>query len=233
MSSRHSIRPTREGLSSPLAELEIQYGDYAVWQHEWLQGEVLEEQLGYWREQLAGAPRVLELSTDRPRPAVQSYRGARLPLLVELGVKEELEELSRGEGATMFMSLLAAWQVLLSRYTGMEDIVVGTPVAGRNQRETEELIGFFVNTLVLRTDLSGGPTYREVLRRVRELCLGAYAHQEVPFEKLVDELQPERALSYQPLFQVLMTLQNAPRQELQLRGLSLSRLRGETTSTEI
>ena len=221
-----------EGQSSPLAELEIQYGDYAVWQREWLQGEVLEEQLGYWREQLAGAPRVLELSTDRPRPAVQSYRGARLPLLVELGVKEELEELSRGEGATMFMSLLAAWQVLLSRYTGMEDIVVGTPVAGRNQRETEELIGFFVNTLVLRTDLSGGPTYREVLRRVRELCLGAYAHQEVPFEKLVDELQPERALSYQPLFQVLMTLQNAPRQELQLRGLSLSRLRGETTSTK-
>src|SRR6185503_15308449 len=179
------------------------------------------------REQLAGAPRVLELPTDRPRPAVQSYRGAQLPFRVEQEVKEALEELSRGEGVTMFMNLLAAWQTLLSRYSGAEDIVVGTPVAGRNQRETEELIGFFVNTLVLRTDLSGEPTFRELLGRVREVCLGAYAHQELPFEKLVDELGLERELSHAPLFQVMLTLQNAPRETLELRGLRLSQLRAE------
>src|SRR6185503_14809843 len=217
----------REGQSSPLKELEIQYADYAVWQREWLQGEVLAEQLGYWSEQLAGAPTLLELPADKARPAMQSYRGGRLPLLVEPGVTEAVEALSRAEGATLFMSLLAAWQVLLSRYSGQADIVVGTPVAGRNQRETEELIGFFVNTLVLRTDLSGGPTFRELLARVREVCLGAYAHQEVPFEKLVDELGLERELSHAPLFQVLLTLQNAPRATVKLAGLELRGMSGE------
>ena len=215
------------GEPSPLAELEIQYTDYAVWQREWLQGEVLEEQIRYWREQLAGAPRLLQLPTDRVRPAVQSHRGARLPFRLEQRVSEQLEVISRHEGVTLFMTLLAAWQTLLSRYTRSQDIVVGSAVAGRNQRETEGLIGFFVNTLVLRTNFSGDPSFRELLARVREVCLGAYAHQELPFEKLVDELGLERDLSHSPLFQVMLTLQNAPGEALQFAGLELRPMSAE------
>jgi hypothetical protein len=196
-----------EGQESPLEELAIQYGDYARWQREWLQGEVLEQQLGYWREQLADSP-ALELPTDRTRPAVQSYNGRHHYFTIPPEVTQQLKDLSQQEGATLFMALLAAFQLLLSRYSKQEDIVVGTDIAGRNRAETENLIGFFINQLVLRTDLSGGPTFKELLTRVREVCLGAYAHQDVPFEKLVQELRPERIAKRQPFFEVKFVLQN-------------------------
>jgi amino acid adenylation domain-containing protein len=199
----------REGRESPLPELAVQYVDYAVWQREQLKGEPLERHLSYWREQLAGAPELLELPTDHPRPPVQTHRGASVPVELSRELLERLQALGRGEEATLYMVVLAAFQVLLSKYSGSEDIVVGSPIAGRTRREVEELIGFFVNTLVLRTDLSGNPSFREVLRRAREVTLKAYEHQEVPFEKLVAELQPERSLSHSPLFQVLFALQNA------------------------
>ncbi|HEX2081286.1 MAG TPA: condensation domain-containing protein, partial [Longimicrobium sp.] len=170
----------REGRESPLPELPVQYADYAVWQREQLAGEVLDRQLAYWKERLAGAPGLLELPTDHPRPAVQAYRGATVPFEISLELLERLQALGRSEGATLYMTLLGAFQVLLGRYAGSEDVVVGSPIAGRTRREVEELIGFFVNTLVLRTDLSGNPSFREVLRRVREATLGAYEHQEVP-----------------------------------------------------
>jgi amino acid adenylation domain-containing protein len=207
--------------SSPLAELPIQYADYAVWQREWLQGAVLEKQLEYWRQQLGGELPVLELPTDHARPAVQSYAGARQTLRLTAELSEQLRRLSRAEGVTLFMTLLGAFQVLLSRYSGQQEIVVGTPIANRNRKETEDLIGFFVNTLVLRTDLSGDPDFREVLQRVKEVSLGAYAHQDIPFEKLVEELNPERNLSQTPLFQVMLVLQNTPPAEFELPGLRL------------
>ena len=217
------------GHESPLAELEIQYADYAVWQRGWLQGAVLEEQLSYWREQLAGAPAVLDLPTDRVRPPKQSYRGAVHTFALSEELSRELHALSRREGCTLFMTLLAAFQVLLSRYSGQEDISIGTSIAGRTRAETEGLIGFFVNTLVLRTDLSGGGvSFREALRRVREVTLGAYAHQDVPFEKLVEELQPTRELSHSPLFQVMMVMPNAPEEALALSGLALSAEAGQS-----
>jgi amino acid adenylation domain-containing protein len=199
----------REGRESPLPELPVQYADYAVWQREKLAGEVLDRQISYWRNRLAGAPELLELPTDHPRPAVRTYQGAGVPVELSPELLERLQALGRSEGATLYMVLLAAFQVLLSKYSGSEDVVVGSPIAGRTRAEVEELIGFFVNTLVLRTDLSGDPSFRETLRRVRETTLGAYAHQEVPFEKLVAELQPERSLSHSPLFQVMFTLQTA------------------------
>ncbi|HKG81501.1 MAG TPA: amino acid adenylation domain-containing protein, partial [Pyrinomonadaceae bacterium] len=182
----------------------------------------------YWRERLTGAAPVLELPADRVRPAVQSYRGAAARFEVSREVSEGLKELSQREGVTLFMTLLAAFNVLLYRYTGQADIVVGSPIAGRTRAELENLIGFFVNTLVLRTDLSGGPSFRELLGRVRETALGAYAHQDVPFEKLVEELQPERDLSRSPLFQVMFALQNAPQESLRLEGLTLSYLKTES-----
>ncbi|MET0396201.1 MAG: amino acid adenylation domain-containing protein [Longimicrobiaceae bacterium] len=185
-----------------LPELPVQYADYAVWQREHLRGEALERLLAYWRERLEGAPALLELPTDRPRPALQTYRGAHERLELPDGLLERLQGLGRREGATLFMVLLSAFQALLGKYAGSEDVVVGSAVAGRMHREVEGLIGFFVNTLVLRTDLSGDPEFREVLRRVREVTLGAYDHQELPFERLVAELQPERSLSHSPLFQV-------------------------------
>src|SRR6201991_4534612 len=209
------------GQESPLEELAIQYGDYAQWQREWLQGEVLEQKLGYWREQLGELP-VLELPTDHIRPAVQSYTGRRHSFTIPTAVTQQLKEVSQQEGATLYMVLLAAFQLLLSRYSGQEDIVVGTDIAGRNRAETEHLIGFFINQLVMRPDLSGGPTFTELVKRVREVCLGAYAHQDVPFEKLVEELQPERDLSRSPLFQIMFILQNTPRETLQLSDLTLS-----------
>jgi amino acid adenylation domain-containing protein len=197
-----------EGRESPLPELPVQYADYALWQREQLRGEALDRQLSYWRERLAGAPELLELPTDRPRPPVQTFRGTyeRIELSAEL--LEELQALGRSEGVTLHAVVLAAFQVLLSKYNGSEDIVVGTPIAGRTRDEVAELIGFFVNTLVLRTDLGGDPSFREVLGRVREVTLGAYEHQELPFEKLVAELQPERSLSHSPLVQVAFSLQD-------------------------
>ncbi|HLL48050.1 MAG TPA: condensation domain-containing protein, partial [Longimicrobiaceae bacterium] len=179
------------GEPSPLAELPIQYADYAVWQREHLSGEVLERQLAYWTRRLAGAPSLLELPTDRPRPAAQSFRGARLRFELPAGLVDALGELARREDATLYMVLAAAFQLLLSRWSGQEDLVVGTPVAGRTHPETEGLIGLFANTLALRGDLSGEPTFRELLGRVRESALGAFAHQDLPFEKLLEELDVE------------------------------------------
>jgi amino acid adenylation domain-containing protein len=197
-----------KGHPSPLEELPIQYADFAMWQREWLEEEELETQLAYWEGQLAGVP-VLELPTDRPRPAAPSHQGAQQSLLLPKEFSESLKALSRQEKVTLFMTLLAAFEVLLYRYTGQEDIAVGTPIANRTRTEIEELIGFFVNTLALRTDLSGDPTFRELVARVREVTLEAYAHQDLPFEKLVEELRPERNLSHPPLFQVGFGLQDA------------------------
>jgi amino acid adenylation domain-containing protein len=212
----------REGGRAKLAELEAQYADFALWQRQWLRGAALDAQLSYWKRRLAGAG-VLELPTDRPRPAAASYRGALQPLRFSAELTEGIRELSRREGVTVFMTLLGAFQTTLSRYAGEEDVVVGTDVANRNRYETEGLIGFFVNQLVLRTDLSGRPSVRELLGRVRETALGAYAHQDVPFEKLVEELSPERDLGRSPLFQVKLVLQNAPRAEVGPLGVAMSR----------
>ncbi len=215
------------GEPSPLAELPIQYADFAVWQRRWLQGEVLDRQLSYWKQRLAGVG-ALELPTDHPRPPVQTFRGTRQSLALSESLTEALKELSRREGVTLFMTLLGAFQVLLSRYTGQEDVTVGSPIANRNRAEIEGLIGFFVNTLALRTDLSGDPTFKELLGRVQEVALGAYGYQDIPFEKLVEELQPERDTSRSPLFQVMFALQNMPQQAPESKDLSLSRLQVES-----
>src|SRR6266496_3190761 len=209
---------------SPLADLPIQYADFALWQREWLQGEVLETQLDYWRKQLADTPAVLDLPTDNPRPALQTFNGAYHSLVLPRRLSDSVSALSRRSGTTLFMTLLAAFQALLGRYTNQEDVVVGTPIANRTRRETEDLIGFFVNTLVMRTDLSGNPSFRQLLHRVREVALQAYAHQDLPFEKLVQELKPERSLSHAPLFQVLFALQNAPTSAITLSDLNLRAL---------
>lgn len=211
-----------EGQSSPLAELSIQYADYAVWQRDWLQGETLDQQLSYWKKQLNDAPQQLELPTDHARPAVYTPRGARIIREFTPDLTTNLETQSRREGVTLFMYVLAAFQALLARYSGQNDISVGVPVANRRRAELEDLIGFFVNTLVMRTDVSGDPTFSELLQRVRKVALGAYAHQDVPFEKLVEELQPTRDLSRSPLFQVMLALQNAPASSLELPELELS-----------
>ena len=198
------------GNPSPLPELKIQYVDYSLWQRDWLQGEVLNRQLTYWEERLKDLP-PLRLPTDRPRPAAQTFRGSRYYVQLPGPLCQPLRELGRREGTTLFMTLLAAFQVLLARYCGQEDIAVGVPIAGRNSAETERLVGLFVNSLVMRCNLAGNPQFRELLRRVRDACLGAYAHQDLPFEKFVAELQPDRDLSREPLFQVLFMLQNLPR----------------------
>jgi len=218
----------RAGRESPLPALAVQYADHAAWQRTHLAGETLERQVAWWRDRLAGAPELLELPADRPRPAVQSYRGAREPLTVPHGVRERLEALARREGATTYMVLLGAFQVLLSRYTGADDVVVGTTIAGRTRGEVEPLIGLFMNTLVLRTDLSGDPGFREVLRRVREVTLGAYDHEHVPFERLVTELRPERSLSHSPLFQVLFELHTDEGPRAALPGLAVGEAEWES-----
>ncbi|HEY2737498.1 MAG TPA: condensation domain-containing protein, partial [Thermoanaerobaculia bacterium] len=204
------------GQPSPLAALPVQYADFAAWQRSWLAGDVLVGELQYWRDRLSGAPPVFMLPADRPRPAVQSFRGAVRPLSLSPGLAAALTALSRREGATLFMTLLSALSVLLSRFSGQTDLTVGTPVAGRGQLETESLIGLFVNTLVLRPDLSAAPRFTELLSRVRREALAAYAHQDLPFEKLVEDLAPERSLSHAPLFQVMFAWQNVPMGELAL-----------------
>ena len=216
------------GGSSPLPALPIQYADFAHWQRQWLQGDVLETQIAYWKEQLAGAPALIDLPADHPRPAVQTFRGAHQSLVLPKHLQEGLKALSRQEGVTQFMTLLAAFKVLLYRYTGQDDLIVGTPIANRNRLETEGLIGFFVNALVLRTDLSGNPRFREFLRRVREVCLGAYAHQDLPFDRLVEELHVTRDLSRNPLFQVMFVLHNASLRAVELAGLTLSPVEGDS-----
>jgi len=208
---------------SPLPDLPIQYADYAVWQRNWLQGDVLERQLAYWKKQLEGVS-PLQLPTDRPRPPIQTHRGARQSLILPKELLDKLRSLSRKGGVTLYMTLLAAFQTLLSRYTGQTDIVVGSPIAGRTRSELEGLIGFFVNTLVYRNDLSGDPSFNELLANVREGALKAYEHQDLPFEKLVEELNPERSVSHSPVFQVLFAVQNVPKQKFEIPGLTATPL---------
>jgi amino acid adenylation domain-containing protein len=198
-----------KGGLSPLPKLPIQYADFAYWQRNWLQGEVLEKQIDYWKNQLADSPPVLELPIDRPRPAMQTFNGSFKTFKLSKKVSDGIKNLTKHEGATLFMTLLAAFQTLLYRYSGQDDISVGAPIANRNRAEIEGLIGFFVNTLVMRGDLSGNPGFRELIKRVRETALGAYAHQDLPFEKIVDAIQPERNMSHSPLFQVMFVLQNS------------------------
>jgi amino acid adenylation domain-containing protein len=215
------------GQTAELPELPVQYADYAEWQREWLQGDVLETQLSYWRKQLDNLT-TLRLPTDRPRPAIQSFQGARQALVLSNDLSQALKALSRKEGVTLFMTLLAAFQALLYRYTGQEDITVGSLIAGRNRSEIEGLIGFFVNTLVLRTDVSGNLTFKELLERVRGVCVGAYSHQDLPFEKLVEELQPERNLNSNPLFQVVFQLNSGPRTVLTLTGIKVEDMESDS-----
>jgi hypothetical protein len=210
------------GADSPLPELPIQYADYAVWQRSWLQGEALERQLHYWKAQLAGVLPVTELPFSKPRPPAQTFRGGSHSFVLADELADSLRALCRQEGATLFMTLLAAFKALLHGYTKQEDVIVGTAIANRNRLEVEGLIGFFINSLPLRTDLSNDPSFRELLKRVREVTLGAYAHLDVPFERLVEELQPERNLSRPPLFQVVFGLHNAPKSALSLPDLELS-----------
>ncbi|HEV2845916.1 MAG TPA: amino acid adenylation domain-containing protein, partial [Thermoanaerobaculia bacterium] len=209
------------GEPSPLPELPVQYADYAHWQRSWLRGEVLEERVAWWRERLAGAPALLPLPTDRPRPAVQRFQGSRRSAWLSPEASAALRSIGRERGATLFMTVLAAFAVLLQRHAGEDDLVVGTPTANRDRPELEGLIGFFVNILALRVGLAGDPTFPELLAGVRGMLLGAYSHQDLPFEKLVEELQPERSLAHSPLFQVMLVLQEAAATALDLPGLSL------------
>ncbi|MEE8586115.1 MAG: amino acid adenylation domain-containing protein, partial [Acidobacteriota bacterium] len=226
-SEPYSLQPTAYSLLPPLP---IQYSDYAAWQRNWLSGEVLERQLGYWKQLLQGAP-VLQLPSDRPRPAQHSHRGALEPFRWPRGLRDALGQVCQAENATLFMTLLAAFQVLLYRCSGQTDITNGTPIANRNRAETENLIGFFVNTLAMRIRLRKEERFSGLLQRVREMALEAYAHQDVPFEQVVEALQPERSLSHSPLFQVMFAFQNTPGEELRLAGLELSPLLTGTTSS--
>jgi non-ribosomal peptide synthetase component F len=215
------------GRPSPLPEPEVQYVDYAHWQRQWLQGEVLRAQLDYWRGQLAESPATLDLPADFPRPPVQSYRGARQYLQFPPELARGIDALARRSGVTRFIVVLAAFQALLARYTGQERITVGSPIANRNRMEVEKIIGFLANTIVLSTDLAGDPPFRELLDRARETALGAYAHQDVPFELLVQDLHPERDMSRSPLFQVMfnyMLSYSAPSVDLPDLKLRLERL---------
>jgi amino acid adenylation domain-containing protein len=212
------------GRPSPLPELPIQYADYAAWQRERLQGQPLERLLSYWKRQLDGAPPVLELLTDRPRPPIQSHRGATHVFTIPEYLSHELESLCRQERATLFMLMLAAWKILLFRYTGRNDISIGSPVAGRDRIETERLIGFFANTLVMRTDVSGDPTFRDLLSRVREVALEAYIHRDLPFERLVEELQPPRNLGRNPLFQIAFQLSQSIAGKVDLAGVDVEEI---------
>jgi amino acid adenylation domain-containing protein len=221
-----------QGDDSPLEELAIQYADYAVWQREWLKGEVLEEEIRYWKEQLAGAPAVIELPTDRARPAMHSYRGARERWEIGAEVADKMRELSKEEGVTMFMSMLGAFKVLMSRYSGQQDIVVGTPIANRRRVELEKLIGFFANTLVMRSKVEREESFKEMMKKVRVMALEGYAHQDVPFEMLVEKLEPERAMSHTPMFQVMFMMLNVPGEELELRELRLSSFEVESNTSK-
>jgi len=210
-----------------LAELAIQYTDYAAWQRNWLQGDVLERQLDYWTDKLSGAPELLELPTDNQRPAVMSYRGKHLQSMLNPMLTQEIKTLSRKQGVTDFMALLSAFTVLLSRYSGQTDIVVGCPIANRTHSQTEDLIGFFVNTLALRMQIDAEQAFSGLLAQVRKTALEAYSHQDIPFEALVEKINPSRSLSHSPLFQVMFVLQNAPEEALELSGLNITPLESE------
>jgi Condensation domain len=220
------------GTSLTLPELPIQYADFADWQRQWLTGEVMESQLNYWKQQLADAPRFLTLTTDRPRPSIQTFAGGTKYFQLNWELTQQLKQLSQQSGSTLFMILMAAFATLLSRYSGQDDVVIGSPIANRNRSEVESLIGCFINTLALRTQLQGNPTFLELIERVKEMTLGAYDHQEFPLEKLVEELQPERSLSHALLFQVMFVLQNAPMGKLELPGLTLNLLELEDLTAQ-
>ncbi|MFK3651162.1 amino acid adenylation domain-containing protein [Lysobacter enzymogenes] len=212
-----------QGRPDPLPPLSIQYADYAAWQRDWLQGEALEREIGFWRERLSGAPALLSLPADRPRPAAQSYAGERLDLQIPADTTAALRALSQRHGTTLFMTLLAAWASLLSRLSGQDEVVIGTSVANRRRAELEPLIGLFLNTVALRLDLAGDPSVAELLRRTRAVTLDAYAHQDLPFEQVVEALQPQRSLSHSPIFQTMLAFNNtAGDGSLQLPGLTLS-----------
>jgi hypothetical protein len=215
-----------------LPELPVQYADYSVWQRQWLQGPVVENLLAYWQRELAGAPALLRLHTDRPRPAVQTFRGSTESLLLSAELSAAIRAISRHEGVTLFMTLLAAFQALLYRYSGQEDIVVGTSIADRRLVETEKLIGFFVNTVALRARFSDRPNFHSLLEAVRETTLSAYAHQDLPFEAVVEALQPLRDPAQSPIFQVFFVLQNARAEALELPELALSVLGRENTTAK-
>jgi len=222
-----------KGESSPLPELPMQYGAYARWQRQTLNSELLDEQMRYWLEQLGGELPVLELPADHPRPPVRTRRGAAASIRFPKSLSDALKELSRREGVTLFMTLLAAFQTLLYRYTGQPDIIVGTPISGRQRGETEQLIGFFINTIVLRTQLNGNLKLRELLGLVREVVLQAHDHQDLPFEKLVDALQPkQRDLSHTPIFQVMFAFMNAPEQSVEMPAMTLTPLQTESRMAE-
>ncbi len=221
------------GMPSPLSDLPVQYRDFAAWQRRWLRGDELDRQLAYWREQLRGMPEVLELPADHPRPPIPTFRGAQQPFALSRPLTERLRQLARQERATLFMVLLAAFETLLHRYTGRTDIVVGSPIANRSRAEVEGLIGFFVNILVMRADLSGNPTFRGLLKQVSEMTLAAYAHQDLPFEILVERLRPERDASRAPLVQVILALQNAPVESLELPALTLKPLESLDTVSRL
>ncbi len=220
------------GKPSPLAELPIQYADYSLWQKQRLQGETLESALHYWRDRLTGAPPQLALPIDRPRADVSGAAGAAVNFTLPAALCTQLKALAWSEAATLFMLLLAAYQALLSRYSGQQDVVVGSPIAGRNHSQTRGLIGFFVNTLIFRTDLSGNPSFREVLRRVKETALGAHRYQYLPFEKLVMDLRPERNLTRQPVFQVALAFHNYPEETLELADMRCAKIAYENLTAK-
>ncbi|HVH12886.1 MAG TPA: condensation domain-containing protein, partial [Longimicrobium sp.] len=209
------------GEPAPLEAPALQYADFAAWQRGYFAGAALEEQMGFWRRTLDGAPALLELPTDRPRPPVESHRGAVERIVLPPATAEGVHALARSEGGTLFMVLLAALDVVLGRLAGQEDVVVGTPIAGRTRAETDRMVGLFLNSLALRTDLSGDPTFRALLGRVREATLAAYAHQDLPFERLLEELRPERSLAHAPVFQVMLNLLNFQGGELSIPGLEV------------
>lgn len=217
---------------SPLSDLPVQYADFAHWQRQRLQGDILRKQLSYWKEQLRGSPSVLELPTDRPRPLIKTSFAAAESIQLSKELSADLKELSQREGVTLFMTLLAAFQTLLHRYAGQDDILVGTPISGRTNIELEGLIGFFVNTLVLRTNFAGNPSFREILQRTRKVCLEAFDHQELPFEKLIQEMQPERNLNRQTLFQNWFQLDDNPIENLEISGMKLSPFEVDTIATD-
>jgi len=219
--------------SAMLSALHIQYADYAHWQREWLQGAILQEQVSYWKKQLGGKLPILELPADRPRPRIQTFRGAHLAQTLPKRLLDRLSGLSKREGVTLFMTLLAAFQALLTRYTEQDDVLVGTPLAGRTRPETENLIGLFINTLVMRTDMSGNPTFVDLLRRVRDVALGAFEHPDLPFGRLVAELKPERDLGNPPVFQVMFVLQNVPTSSVQLPGLVLTSVEVDSSVSKL
>ncbi|HZD07452.1 MAG TPA: condensation domain-containing protein, partial [Candidatus Limnocylindrales bacterium] len=214
----------RRGEADPLPDLEIQYADYAVWQRQWIEGDILQQQASYWKTTLAGAPALLELPTDHPRPIRQDFVGGFVELVLDEQLTAALKNLSRRQGTTLYMTLLAGWAILLARLSGQQDVVIGSPVANRGRAEIENLIGFFVNTLALRLDLSGSPSISELLEQTKAQSLAAQRHQDIPFEQVVELAEPARSLAHSPLFQVMFAWQNAAEARLELPGLEVQPL---------